>query len=99
MCLVVFGISLESCSHCELVSCKTLSAVGGATTVIISDLLSACVTNLCAFGDATTVIISDLLSACVTNLCAFGGATTVIISDLLSSCVTNLCNCCFSCYL
>ncbi|GBM27245.1 hypothetical protein AVEN_128375-1 [Araneus ventricosus] len=43
----VFGIFLEFCSHCELVSCQKLSAIVGAVTVIINDLLSAFSANLC----------------------------------------------------
>ncbi|GBO46160.1 hypothetical protein AVEN_160764-1 [Araneus ventricosus] len=45
-------ISLQSCSHCELVSCLTLRVIVRTITVIISDLLSACVANLrkCCFS-------------------------------------------------
>ncbi|GBN74624.1 hypothetical protein AVEN_157315-1 [Araneus ventricosus] len=39
-------ISLESCSHCELVSCLMLSAIVRAITVIVHDLLSSGVVNL-----------------------------------------------------
>ncbi|GBM47971.1 hypothetical protein AVEN_237520-1 [Araneus ventricosus] len=46
-CELLWNLSLEFYPLCELVSCQTPSGTESAVAVIISDLLSVCVANLC----------------------------------------------------
>ncbi|GBM34532.1 hypothetical protein AVEN_43189-1, partial [Araneus ventricosus] len=80
-CRLSTGTTLEFSLQCW--KAGELRAIETDVTVIISDLLTVCVSKS---ESAVTVITSDLLTVCVSK---YESAVTVIISDLLTVCVSK----------